>query len=86
MFSSKLDKKTAREWEEKRANPPLDENGEKIIPNFEDFINFIKQKADLLETLEFSKPSLRAPRQCQRTQQIGTFSTSEQRQDEKTNM
>lgn len=58
IFSSKLDRKTAREWEEKRAKTrEIGEStsggpsGEKFL-SFSDFKEFIQRKADLIERLE----------------------------------
>lgn len=48
MVSSKLDSVTNREWEEHRNNL-------KEPPTFSDFISFLSNRADLLETLEESK-------------------------------
>lgn len=53
IFCNKLDKTTAREWEELKVNS-LGTIAEDL-PTLEDFKMFLKHKADLLETLELSK-------------------------------
>lgn len=68
IFTNKLDKKTLREWEEKKLNIQGDTND---LPNLKNFKCFIKQKADLLETLELS----REPKQEKGNQGSKTFST-----------
>ncbi|XP_028173207.1 uncharacterized protein LOC114362139 [Ostrinia furnacalis] len=48
MVSSKLDPITSREWEEER-------NKIKDMPSLQQFITFVKNRADLLETMEISQ-------------------------------
>ncbi|XP_030763068.1 uncharacterized protein LOC115887734 [Sitophilus oryzae] len=55
IITNKLDKKTSREWEERRvklcANQGQSSSDSINLPTLIDFKNFLKQKADLLETL-----------------------------------
>nr|CAI5856876.1 unnamed protein product [Callosobruchus analis] len=64
MFSQKLDKKTAREWEERKVSAThkcTDDSSsggsnESVdsaeLPTLQEFLQFLRQKADLLETIE----------------------------------
>lgn len=68
MLTNKLDKKTAREWEEKRvklsrkSNVSSDINSgvhmQSNLPSLGDFKLFIQQKADLLETMSLTSEKL----------------------------
>nr|CAI5818309.1 unnamed protein product [Callosobruchus analis] len=64
MFSQKLDKKTAREWEERKVSAThkcTDDSSsggssESVdsaeLPTLQEFFQFLRQKADILETIE----------------------------------
>lgn len=53
LFFNKLDKSTLREWKE------LDYESD--LPTIEEFLEFLKNKVDLLHSLEQSSSSFQAP-------------------------
>uniref|UniRef100_A0A6P7H4B6 Uncharacterized protein LOC114345914 n=1 Tax=Diabrotica virgifera virgifera TaxID=50390 RepID=A0A6P7H4B6_DIAVI len=57
ILSNKLDKTTAREWEESKVKceSQTSSNNKSVPPTLEEFASFIRKRADLLETLSLAK-------------------------------